>query len=178
MAEHDDTTTTEEPTESTEVTTPEHVPGPETPQESREPAPEAPEEGGQAEDLDVDALRAELKAARSEAAKYRVKTRELNDSLGKAKTPEEFEAVQARALELETSLHRERLARKYNLPEALAARITGDDDDARDADAKALAEAFHARSGGIGKGGLDPSTKTTPTDPRELARSVPRGRRQ
>lgn len=176
MAEQEETTITEEPTESTEATAPEHVPAPKASQESGEPTPAAPEEEAQ-EDLDVDALRAELKAARSEAAKYRVKARELNDSLGQAKTPEEFEAVQTRALELETSLHRERLARKYSLPEALAARIAGDDDEARDADAKALAEVFHARSGGVGKGGLDPSTKTTPTSPKELARQIPRGRR-
>ncbi|MFJ9854826.1 hypothetical protein [Streptomyces sp. NPDC101150] len=79
--------------------------------------------------------------------------------------------------ELETELHRKRLARKYNLPDALAARIFGADDDARDTDAEEMAELFHSRGDGVGRGGLDPSTEPGANDPAELATAVPRGRR-
>ncbi|MGW7270819.1 hypothetical protein ACWGH5_09890 [Streptomyces sp. NPDC054864] len=143
-------------------------------QEGAEGGQEGQEDG---QELDADALRQELKDARAEAAKYRVKARETAEALKAAKTPEEFQAVADKVAELETDLHRERLARKYTLPPVLAARISGADDDAREADAKALAEAFHGKGGGVGKGGLDPSAKPVSTDPAELAASIPRARR-
>ncbi|WP_431980787.1 hypothetical protein [Streptomyces qinglanensis] len=129
------------------------------------------------QELDADALRAELKAVRAEAAKYRTKARETAEAMKAAKTPEEFQAVADRAAELETDLHRERLVRRYNLPDALAARISGEDDDAREADAKALAELFHGRGDGVGRGGLDPSATPESQDPGELAAGIPRARR-
>ncbi|WP_338932630.1 hypothetical protein WEB32_29645 [Streptomyces netropsis] len=131
----------------------------------------------EAPELDADVLRDELKAARAEAARYRVKARETAEALKAAKSPEEFQAVADQVAELETHLHRERLARTYNLPDVLAARISGADDDAREADAKALAQVFHGKAGGVGRGGLDPSSKPVSTDPAELAASIPRGRR-
>ncbi len=67
--------------------------------------------------------------------------------------------------------------RDSSLPDALAARISGADDDAREADAKALAKLFHGRGGGVGRGGLDPSAKSVSNDPGELAASIPRARR-
>ncbi|MEU5306012.1 hypothetical protein ACH4YO_19245 [Streptomyces noursei] len=139
--------------------------------------PAQPEEQGDGQELDADALRAELKVARAEAAKYRTKAQETADALKAAKTPEEFQAVADQVTELETELHRERLARRYHLPDALAVRITGADDDAREADAKALAELFHNRADGMGRGGLDPSVTPAPRDPGELAASIPRARR-
>ncbi|MFE7317698.1 hypothetical protein ACFU7T_32025 [Streptomyces sp. NPDC057555] len=123
--------------------------------------PARPEEQGDGQELDADALRAELKAVRAEAAR----------------SPEEYQAVADRAAELETDLHRERLAHRYGLPDALAARISGADDDAREADAKTLAELFHGRADGMGRGGLDPSAKPVSNDPAELAAGIPRGRR-
>lgn len=177
MAELDETT----PAESTESTEASETAGeiqPEAaPSESGESPAESSETEEQPEELDAEKLRAELAATRKEAAKYRTKARELNEALSAAKTPEEFQAVADRATMLETDLHRERLARKYNLPEALAARITGDDEESRDADAKALSEVVSVRNSGVGSGGLNPSAKSLPTDPRELARMVPRGRR-
>ncbi|MFE0187744.1 hypothetical protein [Streptomyces sp. NPDC058989] len=168
MAENPTPTLTDSPSE--------HVPtdndGQETPVLTE--TPEAENEG---QERDADGLRAELKAARDQAARYRVKARETAEALKVAKTPEEYQAVADRAAELETDLHRERLARKYSLPDALAARISGADDEARDADAKALAELFHGRGGGVGRGGLDPSLTPTPSDPAELAASIPRARR-
>ncbi|AKA08864.1 hypothetical protein SAZ_26380 [Streptomyces noursei ZPM] len=119
----------------------------------------------------------ELKAVRAEAARYRTKARETAEALKAARSPEEFQAVAERATELETELHRERLARRYRLPDALAVRIAGADEDAREADAKTLAELFHSKAGGMGRGGLDPSVTSAPSDPGELAASIPRARR-
>ena len=61
----------------------------------------------------------------------------------------------------------------YALPDPLAARIGGEDDDAREADAKALAGVFHGKSGGVGRGGLDLSAKPDSNDPAELAAGIP-----
>lgn len=142
--------------------------------------PGATETDGSGEQHDETALpdwaRAELTSVRKEAAKYRVAAKELRESLAQAKDPEDFEAATARVAELETELHRERLARKYRLPDVLAARVTGETDEERDADAKALAEAFHTRTVGLGKGGLDPNAKLTPKDPAALAALVRRRR--
>ncbi|MFE3771035.1 hypothetical protein [Streptomyces sp. NPDC059122] len=162
------TPTTSEPADDGQAPT-EAANGPE------EPA--RPEEQGNGQELDTDALRVELKAVRAEAARYRTKARETAEALKAARSPEEFQAVADRATELETELHRERLARRYHLPDALAVRITGADEDAREADAKTLAELFHSKAGGMGRGGLDPSVASAPSDPGELAASIPRARR-
>ncbi|MGW5119364.1 hypothetical protein ACWEQ8_28565 [Streptomyces noursei] len=47
--------------------------------------------------MDTDALRAELKAVRSEAARCRTKARETAEALKAARSPEEFQAVADRA---------------------------------------------------------------------------------
>ncbi|MEU7200272.1 hypothetical protein [Streptomyces sp. NPDC045470] len=141
-----------------------------------EAAGDAAEGQGDGQELDADALRAELKAARDEAARYRVKARETREALKAAKTPEEVAQIQARAEELEGELQRERLGRKYNLPDVFATLIQGQDDDAREAHAKALAEAFHKRPAGAGRGGLDPTDQPVANDPAALAASIPRGR--
>ena len=121
--------------------------------------------------------RAELANVRKEAARYRVAARELREALEKAKSPEEYEAASARVAELETELHRERLARAYGLPEGLASRITGTTDEEREADARQLAELFNSRTIPRGRGGLNPSQKPAdPSDPAALARLIPRGR--
>lgn len=134
------------------------------------------EETPDSEEIDADKLLAERNSLRKEAAKYRVKYREASDALAAAKTPAEFEAVQTRMTELETELSRERLARKYNLPEAIASRIAGDDDESREEDAKSLASLFNKPSG-IGSGGLDPTKGKTTTDPAALMKNIPRARR-
>lgn len=164
--------------------TPEHVPDPEA--TASDPAPTTDETAADGADSDEDErdeaalpdwARAELVSVRKEAAKYRVAAKELRQSLAKAKTPEEFDAASARVAELETELHREQLARKYQLPEAVAARVTGETEEAREADAKALAEVFHTRTVPLGRGGLNPNAKpTTPKDPAALAALVRRRR--
>ncbi|RKN09648.1 hypothetical protein [Streptomyces radicis] len=166
--------------------------GPEPEGTGSTPADEGTSDGGapQIEDTepqatgderDEDALpdwaRAELTSVRKEAARYRVAAKELRETLAAAKSPEEFEAASARVTELETELHRERLARTYQLPDFLASRITGETEEEREKDAQALAEAFNARTVPVGRGGLDPSAEESPSDPAALARLVPRGRR-
>ncbi|WEB39296.1 hypothetical protein MOV08_08405 [Streptomyces yunnanensis] len=81
-----------------------------------------PEERGDGQERGADALRAELKAVRAEAAKRRTEARETAEALKAARIPEQFQAVADRATELETELHRERLARRYHLPDAPAVR--------------------------------------------------------
>ncbi|MEV3856059.1 hypothetical protein AB0J38_17260 [Streptomyces sp. NPDC050095] len=181
MADPQDTSASRS-TESEEA--PEHVPGQEEATALPEGDPEisaedsdADDETGRDESGLPDWARAELASVRKEAAKYRVAAKELRESLARAKSPEEFDAAAARVAELESDLHRERLARKYQLPDAWAGRITGDTDEAREADAKELADVFHTRSVPIGRGGLDPSERpTTPKDPAALAGLIPRRR--
>ncbi|MGA4948606.1 hypothetical protein [Streptomyces lydicamycinicus] len=160
--------------------TPEHVPDPaaEGTSTAQEPAAGGPEGEPERDEAGLpDWARTELAGVRKEAAKYRVAAKELREALAQAKSPEDFAAATARVAELETDLHRERLARKYRLPDVLAARVTGETEEAREADAKGLADAFHTRAVGLGRGGLDPSEKTTPKDPAALAGLIPRRRR-
>ncbi|WP_067345007.1 hypothetical protein [Streptomyces noursei] len=85
-----------------------------------------------------------MKAVRAEAAKCRTEAGEEVRALKAARIPEQFQAVADRAAGLETELHRERLARRYHLPDAL------------------------------GRGGLDPSVAPAPGDPGGPAASIPR----
>lgn len=55
-----------------------------------------------------------------------------------------------------------RLGRAYNLPDALAARITGKTAEDRVTDAERLAQVFHTRTVPIGRGGLDPAGQDNP----------------
>ncbi|SDJ74627.1 hypothetical protein [Streptomyces indicus] len=91
-----------------------------------------------------DWARSELTRARDEAARRRIELRELKDQLAKAADPEEAKvAIQEahdRLATTELQLTRERLGRKYQLPDVLVARIQGEDEAAMDKDAKALAE--------------------------------------
>ena len=131
---------------------------------------------GTNDELTPDVLRKQLDEARKEAAKYRVNARELREQLSTAKSTEDFEAVTAKAAQLEVDLHTERLGRKFNLPDGIAQRITGDTEEAREADAKSLAALFH-KSDSAGTGGLDPSAKAITTDPAAIVASIPRARR-
>lgn len=132
------------------------------------------------EDVSVEALRAEIASLRKESAAYRVKAKTARDELANAKTPEEMAEALHRAETAELGLHRERLGRKFGLPSVIAELITGDDEDAREAHAKAIATEIgkprQARVGAISGGGLDPSDTPTRVDPAALAASVPRRR--
>ncbi|MGW3336202.1 hypothetical protein ACWDCL_01810 [Streptomyces sp. NPDC001009] len=119
--------------------------------------------------------RKELAEARGQAASYRTRLRDAESRLGQAKTPEEFEAalaeVNAKNAELERSVLVGTVARKYDLPEALAVRLRGATPEELEADAKALqAFATPAAPPNLG-GGLNPSDEDEgEMDPRKLAR--------
>jgi hypothetical protein len=70
---------------------------------------------------------------------------------------ERIAALRKHVAELEGELHRERLARAYQLPDDVAARITGGTAEERQTDAKKLADVFHRRRVPLGRGGLDPT---------------------
>ncbi len=126
------------------------------------------------DELDPATLRKLLSDARKEAGDHRRKARELREALEAAKSPEDFAAVSERAEQLETDLHRERLARRFGLPDALAARIAGDTPEAREEDARVLASLVPASP--LGRGGLDPAKSAAPASPSDLAARIPRAR--
>ncbi|MBH1936506.1 hypothetical protein I5Q34_19865 [Streptomyces sp. AV19] len=139
-------------------------------------AEQGSEQDGDGTPVDAEGLRVELAAAREEVERYRATAKETREALKAARTPEEFAAVQTQVTELEHELHRERLGRQYGLPQVVTDLITGEDADAREAHAKALAAAFHQRGTGVGRGGLDPTERPVPRDPAALAASIPRRR--
>lgn len=132
--------------------------------------------GADADQLDAEQLRTQLKDARAEAAKSRVKNRELREQLAKAKTPEDFQAVADKAAQLEVELATERAARKYSLPAELVEYLKGSTAEELEESAKKLAK-FAGPAAGLGSGGLDPSKSSAPASPAELAASIPRARR-
>jgi hypothetical protein len=85
-----------------------------------------------------------------------------NDTGANAEQAERTAALRKRVAELETDLHRERLGHAYNLPDAVAARITGTTAEERETDAKRLADVFHTRTLPVGRGGLDPTGQDNP----------------
>nr|WSZ97267.1 hypothetical protein OH820_17825 [Streptomyces sp. NBC_00857] len=99
---------------------------------------------GQDEAALPDWARSELTRARDEAARRRIELRELKDQLATVADPDEAKAAiqdaHDRLAATEQQLTRERLGRKYNLPDVLIARIQGEDDESMEQDAKALAE--------------------------------------
>ena len=161
-------------------------------EQAEETAPEAATEtadagatvrgtGGGSE-LDAETLRKLLKEAREEAAAYRVKAREATEKLAGFEgfvSPDEFSAAQARAAELEAELSKTRLAAKYDLPPNIAARISGSNDEEREADAKLLSEELETLGRSqvrVGRGGMEPSVEPTPMDPASLAARISRSR--
>lgn len=137
------TETTEEPTEATE---------------------EQASEESQEESLPDDTpewVQKELRKTREEAAKYRTRLREAEEKLAGAKTAEEFEAalteMRTKNAELENSLLRADVARRFGLPDDLAARLQGADKAALEADAKSLQRYVTTNHEPDLSGGLDPS---------------------
>jgi len=158
------------------------------------PAEETPETGDQGgsggdgggaankeEDLPEWAQK-ELARVRKEAADRRVKLREAEERLSKAKTPEEIEAATKELRESNEKLEREllitKVAKDFDLPDEIAARLVGEDEAALRKDAEVLKNLVVHRSPGKKadpprnlRGGLDPSEQdNTPDDPAELAK--------
>ena len=138
---------------------------------------EAGSEAPKEDDL-PDHWRNELSSARNDAARYRNRLREAEQRLEGAKSADEFEAAVAeyktQLANLETDLARERVARKHNLPDDLAARLKGANEEEMEADAKTLAAYIKpSRPAPVTTpgGGLDPSDSgDIDTSPEALAK--------
>ncbi|MCY0946822.1 hypothetical protein [Streptomyces antarcticus] len=126
-----------------------------------------------------DWARKELAKVRGEAAGYRTRLRDAETKLSGAKSPQDFEAaladVKAKNAELEHSLVVATVARKFDLPEALAGRLRGATPEELEADAKALQSLITPVTPPALGGGLDPSDEDDgEMDPRKLARRTRR----
>jgi signal recognition particle GTPase len=166
--------TEEKPSEeTTETTSTEET-------ESTEEKPEGETPETKPEDELPDWARKELTKTRGEAANYRVKLREAEAALANAKSVEEFEAARAdlsnKIVELETALVREKVARKYDLPDELAARLQGADEAALEADAKALQKFVTPAVPESLGGGLTPDDGEDDFDPVKAATEARRRR--
>ncbi|MFI0985031.1 hypothetical protein [Streptomyces exfoliatus] len=155
---------------------PDEKPG-ETPSDQKPDGEQKPDEkaGGTPEEELPDWARKELAKVRGEAASYRTRLRDAETKLDQAKTPEEFESalaeVKAKNAELEQSLVVASVARKYDLPEALAGRLRGSTPEELAADAKALQALIAPAAPPNLGGGLTPSDEDDgEMDPRKLAR--------
>jgi hypothetical protein len=146
---------------------------PATTEREEKPASDTPADGE--EDELPEWARKELTKVRTEAASYRTRLREAESKLGEAKSPEEFEAalteLKTKNAELERSLLIGAVVRKYELPEALAARLRGDTTEELEADAKALHALLAPAAPESLGGGLTPADEDDgELDPRKLAR--------
>lgn len=177
-------TATEETTEvaeqQTEGAPTEENPGGETDESTEhKPGEEQEPKGTPEEDL-PDWARKELTKVRGEAANYRVKLREAETALKDAKSVEEFEAARAdlsnKIAELESALLRERVARKFELPDELASRLQGADEAALEADAKALQKFVTPAAPESLSGGLDPDEGDDGFDPVKAVQAARRSR--
>lgn len=153
MPEQIETPSTEEKPAETVVTPPEgEAPkGDEAESTEQKPTDEA---------VPADVLRKELTSTRAEAANYRTKLRETEAKLSQAKTVQEFEAAttelrgQVEALERQILLNN--VAAKYELPAALAKRLTGTTEAELEADAKELQKLVAPAAPESLSGGLSP----------------------
>jgi exonuclease VII small subunit len=147
----------EQETPSTETPTTEETV--ETPPEGTTPEGEQTTESTE-ESVPSDVLRKKLTDANAEAANYRTKLRETEAKLSSAKTVEEFEAATAELKGQVETLERQILlnnvAAKYELPTALAKRLTGTTEAELEADAKELQKLVAPAVPESLGGGLDP----------------------
>ncbi|MGW0861290.1 hypothetical protein [Streptomyces sp. NPDC002611] len=154
----------------------------ETPPEGETPAGEPTTEEKPAEEsVPSDVLRKELTKANAEAANYRTKLREVENKLSGAKTLEEFEAatteLRGQVEALERTILLNDVARKYELPEALAKRLTGTTAEELEADAKELQKLVAPQSAPESlAGGLTPEDGEDDFDPVKAARAARRRR--
>lgn len=136
-----------------------------------------------AEDELPEWARKKLTRTNAEAANYRTRLREAEAQLAEAKTTEEFETALADMREknaaLEAEIQRGNAARKYGLPDDLAARLQGSTPEELDADAKALAKYAASTTAPPERlsGGLDPTDSDDVFDPVAEARRARASRR-
>jgi hypothetical protein len=156
---------------------------PQAPQTAGEPADE-PQQTAQTDEREDELpewARKRLTKANTEAANYRTRLREAEAQLHDAKPTEEFEKaladVKARNVELEQEITRVQVARKFNLPDDLAARLRGTTAEELETDAQALQKYVVVLGPGRLSGGLDPSDDDEVFDPVKEARRARAARR-
>jgi hypothetical protein len=141
----------------------------------------SPTDGDHPDDALPEWARKRLTRANAEAANYRTRLREAETRLEGAKTAEEYEQavtdIKTRNGELEQQLARERVARKYHLPDDLAGRLQGKTVEELEADAKALQKYAAPAEPVVLSGGLDPADGTDGFDPVKEARRARAARR-
>jgi hypothetical protein len=170
--------TTPDPTAPAEQppTTPSDPPAP-----AADPSADAAPDDTAGLDELPDWARKRLTKANAEAANYRTRLREAEQKLTGAKTVEEFEAavadVKAANERLESELLRERVARKFDLPDDLAGRLRGATAEELEADATALQKYATPSPPASLSGGLDPSDGDAVFDPVAEARKARSARR-
>lgn len=182
------TDTTDPSDQSTEETAPEGT-DPEGTDESTD-TESTDDAGADGNEEDVESLpdwaKAKLKSltkANSEAAKYRVRAREAEEALSKAKTPEEFEAALADFKDKNAKLERQILvsdvAHAHSLPDDLAELLKGGTREELEAHAKVLAKYAPDEDDGDTElsGGLNPGQKAGAYDPVAESRKARRRRR-
>ncbi|WP_438470778.1 hypothetical protein [Streptomyces asiaticus] len=144
-----------------------------TPAEGETPAGDGT--GSTEETVPSEVLRKKLTDANAEAANYRTKLRETESKLSQAKTMEEFEAATAELRGQIETLERQILlsnvAAKYELPPALAKRLTGATEAELEADAKELQKLVTPSAPASLSGGLNPDD-TDDFDPVKAARAA------
>ena len=126
-------------------------------------------------------VRKRLSKANAEAANYRTRLREAETRLEGAKTTKEFEAAlaefKARNAELEQEILRAQVARRFHLPDELAARLRGQTAEELEADAQTLRQYATTPQPERLSGGLDPSDDGEVFDPVKEARRARAARR-
>ncbi|ATI18710.1 scaffolding protein [Streptomyces phage Daudau] len=183
MPEQESTTETSTETQTSEETTVETPPEGTTPEggttetsTEEKPGEEKPAE----ETVPPEVLRKKLTDANAEAANYRTKLREAESKLSSAKTVEEFEAATAELKgqieALERSILLRDVAAKYELPEALAKRLTGTTPEELEADAKELQKLVAPAAPETLSGGLDPEDNDEDFDPVKAVYAARRNR--
>ncbi|MER6314616.1 hypothetical protein ABT237_12715 [Streptomyces sp. NPDC001581] len=145
------------------------------PDEEQPPAVPAEQPGLEGERALPEWARKELTKVRGEAASYRTRLRDAETKLNEATSPEQVEAalteLKAQNAELERSILRAAVARRYELPVDLADALRGDDEKALEAHAKVLAKYVPASLPPSLGGGLTPDDGGEgEMDPRKLAR--------
>ncbi|MFJ6183760.1 hypothetical protein [Streptomyces sp. NPDC092295] len=140
---------------------------------------EAPAGKPQEESVPPEVLRKKLTDANAEAANYRTKLRETEAKLSSAKSVEEFEAATADLRGQIEALERQLLvgnvAAKFELPPALAKRLTGATEAELEADAKELQKLVAPTAPESLSGGLSPDSGED-FDPVKAARQARKSR--
>ncbi|MET7956327.1 hypothetical protein ABZT07_20465 [Streptomyces sp. NPDC005317] len=145
---------------------------PATPAEpsATEPAPEADDDWS-----DPEKGREAKRKANQEAKKLRAEITALTKQLESRVDPTEAAAsIELVRAESERTVARIKYGHQYGLPEAVSDRLQGETVEEIEADAKALAVHFGGNSGGLGRGGLDPTDAPTELNPQKLAEQIPR----